>query len=89
MAALPFNRLVVEAQSLSDDEKRQLRDLLDGWLAAEHTVVSEDEFERRLVALGILSVPQAGARAEAAGLPRALAEIHGALLSERILEDRR
>jgi hypothetical protein len=57
VASTTFNTVVGHMKTLSADEPRQLRLLLDSLLAASSALPTEDEFEQTLVAAGWLSVP--------------------------------
>lgn len=58
MATAIFHKILEQVKALSTDEQRQLRTLLDTLLAPPSAPPTEDEFERALVAAGLLSVPK-------------------------------
>jgi uncharacterized protein len=58
MASTNFDRVLEQVKTLSADEQRQLRALLDMLLAPPGAPPTEDEFERVLVAAGLLSIPK-------------------------------
>lgn len=85
-----LDRLIHAIETLSEDEQRHLRDLLNERLPA----MSEDEFEQQLLRQGVLShVPQARDQSKLA--ERELLErfpplrIESEPLSETIIKDRR
>jgi hypothetical protein len=58
MASANFDELLEQVKALSVDEQWRLRTLLDALLTSPGTPPTEEEFERALVAAGLLSVPK-------------------------------
>jgi hypothetical protein len=54
-APMQFDKVLEEVKALSPAEQRQLRALLDTFLAAPSAPMTEDEFAHKLMECGILS----------------------------------
>ncbi len=89
MASTIFDTVVEQVKTLSTEQQRQLRLLLDTWLASSNVPPTEDEFEQALVTCGLLSVPNwQGFDVEhyQRYIPVA---VRGKPVSETLIEDRR
>lgn len=87
-----LDRIKEEMKGLAPEELREVRELADSLLSEPaEPQTTEDEFERRLAAKGVISLPEPSSRAAAAAgfddyKP---VTVEGPPLSETIVEDRR
>jgi hypothetical protein len=89
MAQLTFEKVWDDVRKLPPDELRRLRDVLDVWLRNLYTRPSEDEFERELVAMGLLTEVKLPVMDPMYNEKRQLVEVKGRPISEIIIEERR
>lgn len=86
MSKVKFDQVIENVKALQVQEQRHLRDLLNTWLSNGQAKITEDEFEQKLVQLGILSSVKPLVTNV---LPRRrLVPIKGKPLSETIIEER-
>jgi len=78
-----LRKVIEQVRCLTEDERRQLNDLLPSLPGISTTATNEQEFARKLAAEGRLTLP-AGSPAPAVPVP-----IAGQPLSEMIIEERR
>ncbi len=83
---MALDKLVEEVKALTPDEQRELRSLLDTWLAIPPTDV-EAAVERKLREIGMLRIKRLADHALADDFQPV--KIEGKPLSETILEERR
>ena len=78
-----LQRIVEQVKALGEDERRELKTLLQGLEAAQPGATTEEEFARKLAAKGMVSLP--------IGLPRPVSPVPvtGQPVSEIIIEERR
>lgn len=89
MAAIAFDDVVQQVRTLSDEEQRRLRDLLNLWLAAPGSRTPEAELDRILLEKGVISSIPPGT-ADVTAYERWMPiEVKGKPLSEVIIEERR
>ena len=89
MPDVRFDKVVEEVKALSPAEQRQLRALLDMFLAPTRAPMTEDEFAHKLVEFGILSDAKLPITNFTPYQNRQPVETTGKPLSEVILEERR
>ena len=89
MSSSNLDRLVEEVKTLTPDEQRSLRDIVEGLLATSVPRISEEEFEQRLLEKGIISRIPSPITDLTPYRNRKLIEVKGKPLSETIIEDRR
>jgi hypothetical protein len=89
MTQVQFEKVLEEVKALSSAEQRQLRTLLDTFLASADTPMTENEFAHKLVAFGVLSEVKRPITDLAPYQNRQPIETTGKPLSEVILEKRR
>ena len=89
MMQVQFEKVVEEVKALSSAEQRQLRTLLDTFLAPADAPMTEDEFARKLVEFGVLSEVKSPITDLAPYQNHLPVETTGKPLSEVILEERR
>ncbi len=89
MAQLTFEKVWDDVRKLSPDELRRLRDSLDAWLRNLYTKPTEDEFERELVAMGLLNEVKPPIVEPTHNESRQPVEVKGRPISEIIIEERR
>jgi len=89
MTQVQFEKVVEEVKALSPAEQRQLRTLLDTFLAPADAPMTEDEFAYKLVAFGVLSEIKPLITGLAPYQNHLPVETTGKPLSEVILEERR
>jgi hypothetical protein len=89
MVPLTFEKVWDDVRKLSPDELRRLRDSLDIWLRNLYTKPSEDEFERELVAMGLLNEVKPTDMDSKHSENRQPVEVKGRPISEIIIEERR
>ena len=87
--ARSLDEMIEHVKDLSPDELRQLRDIVDGLLAGSHQPLTEDEFEQRLMALGVLDPAGASIVHAPADMDFRPVEVRGKPVSETIVEERR
>lgn len=89
MSTSNLDRLVEEVKTLTPDEQRSLRNIVDELLATSAPQITEEEFERRLLEKGIISRIPSPITDLTPYRNRKLIEVKGKPLSETIIEDRR
>lgn len=89
MTATNLDQVLDQVKSLSPDEQRQLRDMLNTLLAKSEAQMTDEEFELRLLEKGIISRIPPRVRDEAFYQNRKPVEVEGKPVSEIILEERR
>jgi hypothetical protein len=89
MAQAQFDKVVQEVKALSPAEQRQLRALLDMFLAPPSAPMTAGEFAHKLVAFGVLSEVTAPITDLTPYQNRQPITTTGKPLSEVILEERR
>ena len=89
MAQRPFDKVVEEVKALSPAEQRQLRALLDTFLALTPAPMTEDAFAHKLVECGVLSAVTPPMTDLTPYQHRQPVTTMGKPLSEVILEERR
>jgi hypothetical protein len=77
-----------EVKALTPEEQRQLREMLDSVVAVPEPLSAEDELERRLLEVGLLSEIPPGGDLESYRRYTPV-EIKGKPVSETIIEERR
>ena len=84
-----LDKIKAEVKTLAPDELHQVRELVDSLLSPADEAAAEDEFERELVAAGIL-LPR-GEHAALTTPARAFrpVTVTGQLVSELVIEERR
>jgi hypothetical protein len=89
--ATDIEQLVSQVRSLSPDEQRRLRKVLDEHLASTPPPqqATEEDFKRRLVELGLLKELKHPARNAESFLSWKPVQTKGKPLSETIIEERR
>ena len=83
-----LDKVLADVQALSPEEQWHLRAKLDAWLTSAPACLTEAEFEQQLVAQGILSTVPPPITDVAPYRQRTRIQVHGAPLSETIIEDR-
>jgi hypothetical protein len=89
MANVRLNKLFEEVKALTQDEQRQLRELIDKLLASYPPGLTEDEFEQKLLEVGILSKAHPPIDDFTPYRNRKPIEVKGKPTSEVIIEERR
>ena len=89
MTTSTLDQVLEQIKSLSPDEQKQLRDILDGMLAKGEPRTTEEEFEQRLLERGVISHIPSPITDFTAYQNRKLIEVKGKPLSETIIEERR
>ena len=89
MTTSSLDRLIEEVKTLTPDEQRNLRDIVDELLAQTAPQMTEEEFEQRLLEKGIISRIPPPITDLTPYRDRKLIEVKGKPLSETIIEDRR
>jgi hypothetical protein len=89
MTTSNLDRLIEEVKTLTSDEQRSLRDIVDELLAKEAPQMTEDEFERHLLEKGIISRIPPRIRDASFYANRKPIEVEGKPVSEIIIEERR
>jgi hypothetical protein len=84
-----LERMIEHVKELSPDELRQLRDMVDDLLPGSHPRLSEDQFEERLVGLGVIRVATAPIVHAPVDRDFQPVEVRGEPVSETIVEERR
>lgn len=89
MTASNLDRVIEEVKALTPDEQRRLREWLDHQLAQTAPQMSEEEFEQRLLAKGVIGHIPSRIREEDFYRNRKPASVEGTPVSEIIIEERR
>ena len=89
MTTSNLDRIIEEVKTLTADEQKNLRDMVDELLATSAPQMSEDEFEQHLLEKGIISRIPPPITDLTPYRNRKLIEVKGKLLSETIIEERR
>jgi hypothetical protein len=89
MSTANLDRLIEEVKTLTADEQRSLRDLVDELLAKSAPQMTEEEFEQHLLEKGIISRIPPPITDLTPYRNRKLIEVKGKPLSETIIEERR
>jgi hypothetical protein len=89
MTTSNLDQVLEQVKSLSPDEQKQLRDILDRLLAKAGPQTTEEEFEQRLLERGFISHIPPPITDFTAYQNRRLIEVKGKPLSETIIEERR
>jgi hypothetical protein len=89
MTTVSLDQVLEQVKSLSLDEQKQLREMLDELLTKSGPQMTEREFERRLLEKGIISRIPPRIRDEAFYQNRKPVEVEGKPVSEIIIEERR
>jgi hypothetical protein len=89
MAHVPFDKVVEDVKALPPAQQQQLRVLLDTILAPAVPQLTEEEFERKLVEVGVLSEIKPPITDFTPYQNRQPIETTGKPLSEVIIEERR
>jgi len=88
MSTGKLERILEEVKMLTPEEQRRLRDTVDRLLTSVSTI-TEDEFEQRLLAKGIISRIPPRITDPTPYRNRKLIEVSGKPLSESIIQERR
>ena len=89
MTTTNLDRVIEGVKALTPAEQRELREWLDGMLATTVPPMTEDEFEQRMLAKGIIAnVPEPVADLSMYQ-NRKLMDVQGKPLSETVIEERR
>jgi hypothetical protein len=89
MSTANLDRLIEEVKTLTADEQRSLRDIVDELLAKSGPQMTEEKFEQRLLEKGIISRIPSPITDLTPYRNRKLIEVKGKPLSETIIEERR
>ena len=89
MTTSNLDRLIAEVKTLTLDEQRSLRDMVDELLVTSAPTMTEDEFEQHLLKKGIISRIPPRIRDAAFYANRKPIEVKGKPVSETIIEERR
>jgi hypothetical protein len=89
MSTANLDRLIEEVKTLTSDEQRSLRDIVDELLAKNAPQMTEEEFEQHLLEKGIISRIPPPITDLTPYRNRKLIEVKGKPLSETIIEERR
>ena len=89
MTTSNLDQVIEEVKALTPDEQRKLRELLDDLLAPPAPQMTEEEFERHLLAKGIISEIPPRIIDPVFEQNRRPIEIEGKPVSEIIIEERR
>ena len=89
MTTSSLDRIFEEVKTLTPEEQKNLRDLVDGLLATSAPQMTEDEVERRLLEKGIISRIPPRIRDSSIYANRKPEEVEGKPVSEIIIEERR
>jgi hypothetical protein len=84
-----LDRVFEEVKSLSPDEQRSLRDMVDELLAASAPKMTHEEFHQHLLRKGVISRIPPRIRDANFYAKRKLIEVEGKPVSEIIIEERR
>ena len=89
MTTSNLDQVIEEVKALTPDEQRKLRELLDSLLAPPAPQMTEEEFERHLLAKGIISEIPPPITDLTPFENRKLMEVKGKPLSKTVVEERR
>ena len=89
MTTSSLDRLFEEVKTLTPEEQRSLRDLVDQLLATSAPELTEDEVERHMLDKGIISRIPPRIRDASFYANRKPVEVEGKPVSEIIIEERR
>ena len=89
MTTSNLDQVIEEVKALSPDDQRKLRELLNDLLAPPAPQMSEEEFEQRLLAKGVISEIPPPITDLTPFQNRRLMEVEGKPLSETVIEERR
>lgn len=89
MSTANLDRVFEEVKTLTQDEQRSLRDMLDELLVKSAPKMTEEEFEQHLLRKGVISRIPPRIRDPKFEANRKLIEVKGKPLSETIIEERR
>lgn len=89
MTTSNLDRIREEVKSLTPDEQRSLRDMVDELLVKSAPRMTEEEFEQRLLKKGVISRIPPRIRDASFEANRKLIEVAGKPVSETIIEERR
>jgi len=89
MTPSSLDRLFEEVKTLTPEEQRSLRDLVDQLLATSAPELTEDEVERHMLDKGIISRIPPRIRDASFYANRKPVEVEGKPVSEIIIEERR
>jgi hypothetical protein len=89
MTSSNLDHLIEEVKTLTPDEQRNLRNIVDELLAKTAPLMTEEEFEQRLLEKGIISRIPPPIIDLTPYRNRKLIEVKGKPLSETIIEERR
>jgi hypothetical protein len=89
MTTSNVDRLLEEVKTLTPDEQRSLRDLVDELLVRSAPTMTEEEFEQHLLKKGVITRIPPRIRDETFYANRKLIEVKGKPVSEIIIEERR
>lgn len=89
MTTSNLDQVIEEVKTLTPDDQRRLREWLDRQLAQPAPQMSEEEFERHLLAKGIISEIPPPITDLTPFQNRKLMEVKGKPLSEMVIEERR
>ncbi len=88
MTTSTLDRLFEEVKTLTADEQRSLRDMVDELLVKGAPAMTEEEFEQHLLKRGVISRIPPRIRDASFYANRKLIEVEGKPLSEIIIEER-
>jgi hypothetical protein len=89
MTTSNLDRLMEEVKTLTPEEQRSLRDMVDGLLVKSSPKMTEEEFEQHLLKKGVISRIPPRIRDANFEANRKLIEVEGKPVSEIIIEERR
>lgn len=89
MTISSLDRIFEEVKTLTSEEQKSLRDLVDELLAKSSPRMTEEEFEQRLLEKGVISRIPSPITDLTPYRNRKLIEVKGKPLSETIIEERR
>jgi len=89
MTTSNLDRLMEEVKTLTLEEQRSLRDMVDGLLVKSSPKMTEEEFEQHLLKKGVISRIPPRIRDANFEANRKLIEVEGKPVSEIIIEERR
>ena len=89
MTTANLDQVFKQVKSLSLDEQKQLREMLNTLLVETEPQMTEEEFERKLLEKGIISRIPPRIRDEAFYQNRQPVDVEGKPVSEIIIEERR
>jgi hypothetical protein len=89
MSMTNLDRVFEEVKTLTQDEQRSLRDMVDDLLTKSTPKMTEDEFEQHLLDKGIISRIPPRIRDDSFYAKRKPIKVEGKPVSEIIIEERR